>query len=239
MPVKRAAQLEKPNAKAKEIAALSIDNVIFGLDQQQLKVLLVRQRDPRHKGKWALPGGWIREDEHLRDASSRLLRELTGITDLYMEQLKTFGKVDRFPGARVITVAYYALVSADSYQLATEAEDVSWHAVLDVSDLVYDHMAILSEALAHLRREIRYRPIGLKLLPTKFTLLDLQQLYEAILGVKLDKGNFRRKVLKSGLLEPCEEKQIGVSHRAATLYQLNNTTYNELVDHGFPVQSFV
>lgn len=239
MPIKKSAQLNRPDYSAKEIDALSIDNVIFGLDNRQLKVLLVRQSDPRHKGRWALPGGWIRYDEHLRSAASRLLQELTGITDLYLEQLKTFGKVDRFPGERVITVAYYALVSAESYPLATNVEDVSWQAVADVADLVYDHNEILEQALLHLRREIRYRPIGLKLLPTKFTLLDLQYLYEAILGLNLDKGNFRRKVLRSGLLEPCDEKQIGVAHRAATLYKLNQQTYVELVDKGFPVQSLV
>lgn len=239
MPQKKSAQLGRPNHAAKEIDALSIDNVIFGLDDRQLKVLLVRQRDPRHKGRWALPGGWIRYDEHLRSAATRLLKELTGIADLYLEQLKTFGKVDRFPGERVITVAYYALVSADSYQLATSAEDVSWQVVGEVDDLVYDHNDILSQALAHLRREIRYRPIGLKLLPAKFTLLDLQYLYEAILGVNLDKGNFRRKVLRSGLLEQCDEKQTGVAHRAATLYTLNKQTYEELFDKGFAVQSLV
>jgi len=236
---KKSAQLHRPDHAAKEIEALSIDNVIFGLDDKQLKVLLVRQRDPRHKGKWALPGGWIRYDEHLRSASARLLKELTGISDVYLEQLKTFGKVDRFPGERVITVAYYALVSAESYQLATSAEDVNWQEVSSVSDLVYDHMDILNEALTHLRRQIRYRPIGLKLLPRKFTLLELQQLYEAILGQSLDKGNFRRKVLRSGLLEQCEEKQRGVAHRAATLYCLNQDNYNKLVNQGFPVQSLV
>ena len=239
MSARKSAQLNRPSSSSNEIQALSIDNVIFGLDSSQLKVLLVRQRDPRHEGKWALPGGWIRYDEHLRSAASRLLNELTGISDLYLEQLKTFGRVDRFPGERVITVAYYALVSADSYQLVTQEEDVNWHTIGDVSELVYDHNEILTEALTHLRREVRYRPIGLKLLPQKFTLLDLQNLYEAVLGVRLDKGNFRRKVLRSGLLLPCDEKQIGVAHRAATFYRLNQSAYDELVDHGFPVQSLV
>ena len=221
------------------IDALSIDNVIFGLSEGRLNVLLVRQKDPRHSGKWALPGGWIRYDEDLRGAAKRLLEELTGVAGVYLEQLKTFGRVDRYPDRRVITVAYYALVSASGYALVTNQDGVEWRHVDEVEDLVFDHLEIFNFALKHLRRAVRYRPVGFELLPQAFSLLQLQHMYEAILDMPLDKGNFRRKVLKSGLLVPSERKQTGVAHRAATLYELNQGVYEQLVDDGFPVQSLV
>lgn len=223
------------SAQDNVIAAISTDNVIFGLDNGQLKVLLVQQADPRHKQQWALPGGWIRYDENLRDAANRVLFELTGVKNLYLEQLKTFGKVDRFPNDRVITVAYYALVSADKYPLVTNnsGANASWFALDRVPELVYDHNEILTYGLQQLRKEIRHRPIGFELLPEKFTLLALQSVYEAILDTKLDKGNFRRKILKSGLLEQCAERQAGVNHRAANFYTFAASRYQELLMQGF------
>lgn len=217
------------------VKSLSIDNLVFGLDNDQLKILLVRQTDPLHEGKWALPGGWIYDNEDLRDASSRLLEDLTGVKNLFLEQLKTFGRVDRFPGERVVTVAYYALVSAEDYSLVAgqTAEDVSWQSVDQLPELVYDHADILAEGLRVLRQRVRHQPIGFNLLPAKFTLRQLQSLYEILLNMKLDKPNFRRKILKMNFLAECDEKQGSVPHRAARLYRFDNDAYQRLTASGF------
>jgi 8-oxo-dGTP diphosphatase len=217
------------------IKALSIDNLIFGLDNDELKILLVRQTDPMHQGKWALPGGWIRYDENLRDAAYRLLEELTGMREVYLEQLKTFGRVDRFPNERVVTVAYYALVSADKFSLVAgrTAEEVNWQSVNKLPELVFDHAEIIQHGLTVLRHQVCHQPIGFNLLPEKFTLLQLQALYEAILNIKLDKPNFRRKIMKMNLLSACNEKQQGVPHRAANLYTFDANAYEQLSQSGF------
>lgn len=217
------------------IKALSIDNLVFGLDNDELKILLVRQTDPMHQGKWALPGGWIRFDENLRDAAYRLLEELTGVKQLYLEQLKTFGRVDRFPTERVVTIAYYALVSAEHYSLVAgqSAADVSWQSINALPELIYDHAEIIAYGMKFLRHQVCHQPIGFNLLPEKFTLLQLQALYEAILNTKLDKPNFRRKIMKMNLLSPCNEKQQGVPHRAANLYRFDSEAYEQLTESGF------
>jgi 8-oxo-dGTP diphosphatase len=226
---------EPLNLPVNIIKALSIDNLIFGLDQDQLKILLVKQTDPMHQGKWALPGGWIRYDENLRDAAYRLLEELTGVKHLYLEQLKTFGRVDRFPSERVVTVAYYALVSADNYLLVAgqSAADVNWQNANNLPELIYDHAEIVEHGIKFLRHQVCHQPVGFNLLPEKFTLLQLQALYEAILNAKLDKPNFRRKILKMNLLAPCNEKQQGVPHRAANLYRFDSQAYKQLSESGF------
>lgn len=217
------------------IQALSIDNLIFGLDGGELKVLLIEHGEGISKGQWALPGGWIRYDEDLRDAATRLLEELTGVKQLYLEQLKTFGRVDRFPQARVVTVAYYALVSAEDYPAVagSSSADASWFSVKDLPPLVYDHSDILAHGIQFLRHQVRHRPIGFNLLQDKFTLLQLQELYEAILDIKLDKPNFRRKILKMNLLTSCNEKQKEVAHRAANLYRFDEAAYHRLTEQGF------
>jgi len=223
------------------IQSLSIDNVIFGIGDGVLKVLLVRQEDPRHAGSWALPGGWLRRAEDLRDAAYRILKELTGLSDFYLQQLKTFGKVERFPGERVVTVAYYALVNAEAYTLVlgNSARDAAWHDVNHVPDLVYDHNEILSVAIERLRRDARDEPIGFELLPARFTLAELQSVYEAIFDAKLDKSNFRRRIIKLGFLEECMEKQHAVPHRAARYYQVDKKAYHALKRRGFGAISFV
>lgn len=234
-PTSTAISLLAPSLPDDVIKALSIDNLVFGMDENELKILLVKQNDPRHQGNWALPGGWIRYHENLRDAANRLLKELTGIDDLFLEQLKTFGRVDRFPNDRVVTIAYYALVSADKYSIVAgqSADDVSWHSINHLPDLVYDHAEIIEHGLSVLRHQVRHQPIGFNLLPEKFTLLQLQALYEAILNTTLDKPNFRRKIMKMNLLTPCNEKQQGVPHRAASLYRFDSAAYEQLTQSGF------
>lgn len=217
------------------IKSITIDNLIFGLDNDQLKVLLVKHNDPIHTNKWALPGGWIHHDENLRDAAARLLEEWTGVQDLYLEQLKAFGRIDRFPNERVVTIAYYALVSAENYPVisGSSATDASWFSVNELPELIFDHAEILAYGIKFLRHQVCHQPIGFNLLPEKFTLLQLQALYEAILNTKLDKPNFRRKIMKMNLLTCCNEKQQGVPHRAASLYRFDADAYQHLTEMGF------
>ncbi|WP_246434790.1 NUDIX hydrolase [Teredinibacter haidensis] len=214
---------------------LSIDNLIFGLDGSELKILLIKHGEGIRMGEWALPGGWIKHEEDLKDAAKRLLKVLTGVEHPYLEQLKTFGKVNRYPAERVVTVAYYALVSADDYALMAgfSASEAGWFNVHDTPHLVFDHQEILDCGIQHLQHQVRHHPVGFNLLPEKFTLLQLQELYEAILDVSLDKPNFRRKIMKMNLLTSCNEKQKGVAHRAANLYRFDEEAYKKLTQQGF------
>ena len=213
---------------------LSIDCVIFGFTDE-LKVLLVKHAEGISKGKWALPGGWITYDESLDQAANRILNLLTGVDNLFLEQLKAFGSVERFPSKRVVTVAYYTLIRDSDYDVVAgfTASDAQWFSINDIPDLPYDHQEILQYAWDQLKHKVKQEPIGFNLLPKKFTLLQLQNLYESILQIKLDKPNFRRKMLGMKLLIDCEEKQDNVSHRAAKLYQFNEEVYQSLKEHKF------
>jgi len=213
---------------------LSIDCVIFGF-REELKVLLVKHASGISKGRWALPGGFVTYSESLDDAAYRILNLLTGVSDIFLDQLGAFGEVDRFPDKRVITVAYYSLVADSHYSLAPgyTASDVAWFTLNDVPSLPYDHGSILQSSLDELKSKVKMEPIGFNLLPEKFTLLQLQNLYESILCVKLDKPNFRRKILTTGLLEDCNEKQNKVSHRAAKYYRFDENVYNKFKKEKF------
>lgn len=217
------------------IDALSIDCLIFGFKKSELDILLVQHGEGISKGRWALPGGWIKYNEGTDDAATRILNALTGVSKIYLEQLKTFGNVDRYPTKRVITIAYYALVKPEDYTLQAgfTAADAQWFKISDVPELPYDHAKILQQGLQYLKHKLRHEPIGFNLLPKKFTLLQLQELYEALLGKKLDKPNFRRKLMKMNLLVPCKEKQTDVSHRAASLYRFDKKIYDRLAEKGF------
>lgn len=217
------------------VRSLSIDNLIFGLNHGDLNILLIKYAEGNMRGEWALPGGYIGEKESLQDAATRLLEDLTGIKNLYLEQLRTFGRVDRFPSERVVTVAYYALVSADKIRLMSGSNTLgtSWFSVNELPELIYDHDEIIAQGIKHLQHQVCHQPVGFNLLPEKFTLLQLQELYEAILNTRLDKPNFRRKLLKMGLLQPCNEKQTGVAHRAAELYRFDAEAYERLTNAGF------
>ena len=226
---------DQNGTKAVILDSISIDCVIFGLKDGSLEVLLVQHAEGLNKNKWALPGGWIYEDEGIDAAANRLLLELTGIEDVYLEQLKAFGDPNRFPLSRVITIGYYALIKEEDYNLTPgfTAMNVAWFKVSQIDNLIFDHTQILALGLRRLRRRIRQEPIGFNLLPQKFTLLQLMNLYEQILGKELDKPNFRRKILKMKLLTALNEKEKDVSHRAAMLYQFNPETYQNLLEKGF------
>lgn len=213
---------------------LSIDSVIFGFTDE-LKVLLVKHAEGISRGKWALPGGWITYGESLDDAANRILKLLTGVENVFQEQLRAFGSVDRFPNKRVVTVAYYSLIKASDYDLIAgyTASDAKWFSPKEIADLPYDHSEILEYAFSELRNRVKQEPIGFNLLPERFTLLKLQSLYESALQIKLDKPNFRRKILSMNLLIDCNEKQNNVSHRAAKLYRFDKTVYQSLKENKF------
>jgi len=217
--------------------ALTVDCVVFGLDEEDLKVLLVQRDLPPFKDRWALPGGFVRMEESVDDAARRELREETGLklNDLYLEQLYTFGDTCRDPRGRVVSVAYYALVNlADhSVQAATDARDAAWFSVSDTPSLAFDHDQILAAALERLKGKVRYQPIGFELLPPKFTLSQLQRLYETVLERQLDKRNFRKKILSMGVLVETDEVQQDVAHRAARLYRFDEDKYRRLRKKGF------
>lgn len=227
--------MENRPAPEEIIDALSIDCLIFGFKDGQLDILLIKHGEGISKGRWALPGGWITYGESVDDAALRLLRSLTGISQIYLEQLKAFGDPNRYPTKRVVTVAYYALVNEENYALMPgfTASDAQWFNIHNVPPLPYDHNAILEYGFKQLKHKVRHEPIGFNLLPEKFTLLQLQELYEAILETRLDKSNFRRKLAKMKLLKKCDEKQQHVSHRAAGLYKFDKRIYVTLRKHGF------
>jgi len=215
--------------------SVSIDCLLFGFNEGTLKILMVKHAAGIGKGKWALPGGWINYHESIDDAAARILKALTGVSNIYLEQLRAFGDLDRYPTKRVITIAYFALVKPENYSLHAgfTASDARWVDVKAVPRLLYDHKKILDFGFAHLKHKVRHEPIGFNLLPKKFTLLSLQVLYESILGKSLDKSNFRRKLMNMNLLVPCREKQKDVSHRAAELYSFDKKIYDRLLKEEF------
>ncbi|MDI1446503.1 NUDIX domain-containing protein [Polyangium sp. 6x1] len=215
--------------------ALAVDCVVFGLDEEDLKVLLIRRGVEPFAGRWALPGGFVRLDETLDEAARRELREEAGIEKVYLEQLYTFGAVERDPRERVVSVTYYALVklSEHAVRAATDAREAAWFAIDDLPRLAFDHEAIVDKAIARLRGKVRYAPIGFELLPKKFTLTQLQRVYEKVLGHELDKRNFRKKVVATGLLIELDEVEQDVAHRAARLYTFDEKAYRKLEKEGF------
>jgi 8-oxo-dGTP diphosphatase len=216
--------------------ALTVDCIVFGLDaQQELKVMLIQRDISPFQGQWAIPGGFVRMDETLEQAALRELQEETGIHDVFLEQLYTFGDLERDPRDRTITVAYYALINLVDQQIqaATDAREANWFPISEIPELAFDHDQILQTAIARLRGKIRYEPIGFELLPKKFTLTQLQKLYEIVLDRQLDKRNFRKKILSMDLLIDTNELEQGVSHRAAKLYRFDESKYLELKQNGF------
>jgi 8-oxo-dGTP diphosphatase len=215
---------------------LAVDCVVFGLDQpNNLQVMLIRRNLPPFHNQWALPGGFVRINESVDAAARRELQEETGLENIFLEQLYTFGAVDRDPRERVVTVAYYALVNLREHaiQAATDASAAAWFSISHLPPLAFDHTQIVDMAIARLKGKVRYEPIGFELLPIKFTLSQLQTLYETVLGMSLDKRNFRKKILKMDLLIELNETQTDVAHRAARLYQFDESKYRQLKAKGF------
>ena len=215
--------------------ALTVDCVIFGLDDQDLTVMLIQRDLEPFQGSWALPGGFVQIGESLDEAAARELREETGMTSVFLEQLYTFGQVDRDPRERVVSVAYYALANRGAHDIeaATDARNAAWFSIDEVPSLAFDHDEILQCARQRLKGKVRYQPIGFELLPTKFTITQLQRMYEIILEKRLDKRNFRKKILGMDLLVELDEIQTDVAHRAARLYRFDEKKYRRLSKKGF------
>ncbi|MEZ4368923.1 MAG: NUDIX domain-containing protein [Kofleriaceae bacterium] len=215
-------------------AAVAVDCVVFGVDAGDLKVLLIQRKLAPFQHAWALPGGFVRLDETLDEAARRELAEEAGVTDVYLEQLYTFGALDRDPRERVISVTYYALAKLADHKLraATDAMGVGWFSLAELPRLAFDHAGIIEVAHERLRGKVRYTPIGFELLPPRFSLTQLQRLYEQILGTELDKRNFRKKLLAMDVLVETDEVEQGVRHRAARLYRFDRRRYDKLTRQG-------
>jgi len=215
--------------------ALTADCVVFGLDDEDLKVLLIQRDLEPFAGQWALPGGFAVVGESIEETARRELAEETGLKGVFLEQLYTFSDPDRDPREHVVTVAYFALVNLSEHivKASTDARNAAWFEINDVPELAFDHDRIFQTAYERLQGKIRYQPIGFELLPQKFALRQLQQMYEKILDRKLDKRNFRKKILKMGIIEELDEIETDVAHRAARLYRFDKPRYDRIVKQGF------
>ena len=214
---------------------LSVDCVVFGYQKGEVKVLLIQRGAEPFKGTWALPGDLVSPEEALDESANRILKHLTGLENIFMEQFYTFGSVDRHPVGRVATIGYYSLVKSENYEpiASSWADKIEWININNPQDLAFDHKEILDKGIETLKRKVRTEPVGFELLPDKFTLLELQGLYEALLGYKFDKPNFRKKILGMNLLVPLAEVQSNVSHRPAKLFKFDEQRYKELKKEGF------
>ncbi|HEV7330373.1 MAG TPA: NUDIX domain-containing protein [Flavisolibacter sp.] len=216
----KTAALEKSSHLDYFNIAVSVDCVIFGYAEKALKVLLIKSDLEEFAGMYSLLGDLVRTDEDLDEASYRVLRERTGLDDVYLEQVHTFGNVARHPSGRVITTAYYSLINKRNNGLQFINHELSWHDVKTVTELAFDHRQILDTCLQRLQEKVMEYPIVFNLLPEKFSLRELQDLYEAILGVELDRRNFRKRIILKDWLVDLNEMEEDVPHRPGKLYKL-------------------
>jgi ADP-ribose pyrophosphatase YjhB (NUDIX family) len=207
--------------------ALSVDCVIFGFDENKLKVLLIRSDLKKYQNKWTLLGDLVKPDEDLDAAAYRVLKQRTGLSDVYLEQVRTFGEVGRHPAGRVVTVAYCSLINVQHYQLKILDHELHWHDAGSVRDLAFDHQKIFEISYKWLQKRVQEHPLGLSLLPNKFSLRELQNLYEAILNIKLDRRNFRKKFFTMDFLVDTGEEEKDVPHRPGKLYRFDYEKYEQ------------
>jgi ADP-ribose pyrophosphatase YjhB (NUDIX family) len=215
---------------------VAVDCIIFGYDilEKEIKLLLFKRIVEPAKGRWSLAGGFVEPNESLDDAASRILRKLTGLESVFMKQSYAYGDVDRDPGDRVISVSYFALIPIrDINKDMADQNGVSWRSLSKLPDLIFDHPLMVKRALTELQNQIKTRPVGFELLPEKLTLVQLQDLYEAIYQRTIDKRNFRKKILSMGILEKLEEKERETSKKGAYYYKFNEDTYKRLKQNGF------
>ena len=216
--------------------AITTDCVIFGFDGERLQVLLVERGIEPYKGKWAFPGGFLKMDETAEEGALRELREETGLERAYIQQFHTFSDPHRDPRERVITIAYYALVKIQEVHGGDDAASARWFPLGEIPSLAFDHDYILRMATQRLREEIHFQPVGFELLPEKFTLKELQALYEAILGISFDRRNFAKKMLHLEILTELDETIWPTPKREAKLYRFNPDKYEELKQKGFRLE---
>ena len=208
--------------------AFSVDCVILGFEHNELKVLVIKCNLQEYLGMWSLLGDLVKPNEDLTDASYRILRERTGLHDVFLEQVHTFGNVNRHPGGRVITTAYYSLVNINDHQLQLSDNELHWHPVQEIVEMAFDHQKILETCLVQLREKIADHPIVFNLLPQRFSLRELQNIYESILNVKLDRRNFRKKFFMTDWLIDTGELENDVPHRPGKLYAFNCDKFSQL-----------
>lgn len=216
--------------------AVTTDCVIFGFDGERLQVLLVERGIEPYKGRWAFPGGFLKMDETAEEGALRELREETGLERAYIQQFHTFSDPHRDPRERVITIAYYALVKILEVHGGDDAASARWFPLSEIPSLAFDHDYILRMATQRLREEIHFQPVGFELLPEKFTLKELQALYEAILGISFDRRNFAKKMLHLEILTELDETIWPTPKREAKLYRFNPDKYEELKQKGFRLE---
>lgn len=215
---------------------VTTDCVVFGFDGAKLNVLLIERGIEPYKGCWAFPGGFLNMDETALQGAKRELYEETGLKNAYIHQFHAFSEVNRDPRDRVITIAYYALVRISEVKAGDDAAKAEWFPLDKVPSLAFDHDKVLRVATQELRRQIHFEPIGFELLPEKFTMTQLQRLYEAILNVKFDRRNFCNKMLKIGILTQLDETLPMSNKREAFLYMFNPDSYNEMKERGFRLE---
>lgn len=218
-------QLRSENSEFFQIA-ISVDCVIFGFDQNELKVLLIKSDLENFSDQWSLLGDLVGPGENLDNASYRVLKDRTGLDDVYLEQVYTFGEVKRHPAGRVITTAYYSLINIKDHQLKLSHNELHWHPVNEIGTMAFDHKTILDTCLERLQSKIEEHPIVFNLLPEKFSLRELQNLYEAILGTKMDRRNFRKKFFLMDWLVDMNELEQDVPHRPGKLYRFNTSRFS-------------
>lgn len=207
--------------------ALSVDCVIFGFDEEKLKVLLIRSDVKKFKSRWSLLGDLVKAEEDLEAAAYRILRQRTGLKDVYLEQIETFGKMNRHPAGRVVTVAYCSLINTQSYKLKILENELHWHDVDTIKEMAFDHLKIFETCYEWLKKRIQEHPLGFNLLSDKFSLRELQNLYERILNKKLDRRNFRKKFFAMDFLIDTGEEEQNVPHRPGKLYRFNYEKYEK------------
>lgn len=207
--------------------ALSVDCVIFGFDENKLKVLLIRSDLKKFQSKWSLLGDLVKPNEDLDDAAYHILKQRTGLSDVYLEQVHAFGEVNRHPAGRVVTVAYCSLINIQHHRLKILDNELHWHEIENVTDLAFDHQKIFETCYLWLQKRVQEHPLGLSLLPNKFSLRELQNLYEAILNIKLDRRNFRKKFFAMDFLVDIGEEEKNVPHRPGRLYKFDYEKYEK------------
>lgn len=212
---------------------ISVDCIILGFLENEMKLLIFKRKIEPCKGEYSLFGGFMHQSESLDQAAVRVVKELTGMENLYMEQVGVYGNIDRDPGERVVSVAYYALINTESFEKSTSKNPLAfWINLQEKSRLIFDHEKMVNDALNLLKQRAALKPIGFNLLPDRFTLPQLQSLYESIYGETLDKRNFRKKILSMNLLERLEEKDKKNSKRGAFYFVFNEKKYNDMLKKG-------
>jgi 8-oxo-dGTP diphosphatase len=225
--------MEISRYKRHEKVLVAVDCIIFGFDGKQLKALLIKRGFEPEKGKWSLMGGFLDKHENADDAAARVLYQLTGLKNIYMEQLYTFSEVNRDAAGRVVSIAYFALINIADYSKQLQLQhEAKWFLMSRIPPLIFDHRKMLAKAKLRLQEKVVAHPVGFELLPTKFTLPQLQSLYEAIYDTPLDKRNFTKKILSLGVLNKLNEKEKESSRKGAFYYVFDSLKYKKLHTNG-------